>query len=65
MIALTPTQWISQCAETLHQRWHTVDAAQLEEVAVDIWKDPKLRDMPPAEAALLWLSPIVSTCITM
>lgn len=58
MDALTPTQWIAQCAQTLHARWHTVDAAQLEEVAIDIWKDPKLRDMAPTDAAIRWLSPV-------
>jgi hypothetical protein len=35
-----------------------VDAAQLEEVAIEIWKDERLRSLPPDEAATQWLTPI-------
>jgi hypothetical protein len=55
---LTPTQWISKCAERLHERWQTVEPGQLEEVAVGIWQDAKLRAMEPTEAAQIWLQPI-------
>lgn len=55
---LLPSQWITKCAERLHDRWHTVEPAQLEEVAVDIWKNDYLRSMGPAEAAAFWLTPV-------
>lgn len=58
MDTLLPTQWIAQCADRLHQRWRTVEPAQLEELAVDLWKDVQLRAMPPEEAAEAWLSPV-------
>jgi hypothetical protein len=58
MDTLLPTQWIAQCADRLHQRWRTVEPAQLEELAVDLWKDAQLRAMPPEEAAVVWLSPV-------
>lgn len=58
---MTPSQWIAKCGEKLHERWHTVEAAQLEEVAVVIWQDAKLRAMEPGEAATVWLSPIVTS----
>lgn len=58
MDTLLPTQWIAQCADRLHQRWRTVEPAQLEELAVDLWKDVQLRAMPPEEAAAIWLSPV-------
>lgn len=58
MDEMTPAQWIAKCAERLHQRWRTVEPAQLEEVALGIWQDARLRGMPPNEAAALWLSPI-------
>ncbi|MES2913122.1 MAG: hypothetical protein V4718_17135 [Pseudomonadota bacterium] len=58
MNALRPTEWIAQCAERLHDRWHTVEPAQLEEVAVDIWKNDFFRSMEPAEAAAFWLTPV-------
>lgn len=60
MDEMTPTQWISKCAERLHERWQTVDPGQLEEVAVDIWKDAHFRPMAPADAAACWLAPVAS-----
>jgi hypothetical protein len=48
------------CAQKLHQRWVTIDAVQLEEVAMEIWKDERLRSLPPDEAASLWLAPVVA-----
>lgn len=58
MEALRPTEWIIKCAERLHDRWHTVEPAQLEEVAVDIWKNDHLRSMGPEAAAAFWLTPV-------
>lgn len=55
---MTPSQWIAACAERLHERWQTVAPAQLEEVAMDIWRDAQLRSMAPSDAAALWLRPI-------
>lgn len=58
MDTITRTQWITRCAQRLHQRWRTVGTAQLEEVAVVIWQDAQLRKMEPAQAAALWLQPV-------
>lgn len=58
MNQISPTQWVTQCAERLHQRWQTVESAQLEEVAMELWRDTYLRELPPADAAALWLSPV-------
>lgn len=58
MADIPPTQWVTQCAERLHERWQTVEPAQLEEVAMELWHDARLRSLPPAEAASLWLSPL-------
>jgi len=55
---ISPTQWVSQCADRLHQHWQTVEPAQLEEVAMELWRDSHLRALPPANAAELWLSPV-------
>lgn len=59
MEQLLPTQWIAEFAERLHDRWKTVDLAVLQEVAMDLWVRTDYRVMPPAEAAALWLDPIV------
>lgn len=58
MDTLRPTEWIAKCADRLHDRWHTVEPAQLEEVAMDIWRNDYLRSMDPAEAAAFWLTPV-------
>lgn len=57
---LRPTQWIEQCALVLRERWQTVAPEQLEEVAVGIWNDERLRAMPPTEAATTWLAPVAA-----
>ena len=58
MPSISQSQWISLCAQRLHQRWRTVGLAQLEEVAGTIWQQPGLQCMQPDEAAALWLSPV-------
>lgn len=63
MDTLTPSKWIAACAERLHERWRTLEAAQLEEVAVGIWQDARLRTMEPAEAAAVWLLPVSYTTL--
>jgi hypothetical protein len=55
---LTPSQWIAACAETLRERWRTVSARELEEVAIVIWQDEALRSEAPREAAIKWLGPV-------
>ena len=55
---ITPSQWISACAETLAERWRTVPARELEEVAIVIWQDEGLRRELPRDAAIKWLGPV-------
>lgn len=50
--------WIAACAHRLQQQWHTIDPLELEDVARDLWRDERLRAMPPDEAAVDWLKPI-------
>ncbi len=42
----------------LQQQWHTVDPLELEDAARDLWRDERLRSMPPKAAAVEWLKPI-------
>ena len=53
--------WIAACAHALQRHWRTVDPAQLEEVAADLWMDDRLRVLMPGEAAGLWLEPVAGT----
>jgi len=52
------TLWIAACAHRLQQRWHTVDALELEDVARTLWRDARLRAMWPEDAAADWLRPV-------
>lgn len=53
-------QWIAACAHRLQRQWRTVDPEQLEDVAADLWRDPRLRAMTPADAAVDWLRPVAT-----
>ena len=55
------TLWIAACAHRLQQRWHSVDALELEDLARDLRRDARLRAMLPDEAAVDWLRPITET----
>ena len=37
----------------------TIDPTRLDDLALDLWRDEKLRVMPPERAADEWLRPIV------
>lgn len=50
--------WIAVCAHQLQRQWRTVDPDQLDELAADLWRDARLRDLAPAQAAVEWLKPI-------
>ncbi|WP_428573033.1 hypothetical protein [Ramlibacter sp.] len=54
----SPSQWIAACAVELAARWRTVPPALLEELAVDLWRDERLRILDPAAAARAWLAPV-------
>jgi hypothetical protein len=55
----TPSDlWIAACAHRLQQQWRTMDPLQLEEVAAELWRDERLRSMPPDAAAVVWLGPV-------
>lgn len=60
MDELTPSQWIARCAARLGERWRTVPAAELEEAAIEVWRDNELRKLAPEAAAAYWLRPLTS-----
>jgi len=53
--------WIAVCAHQLQRQWRTIDPDQLDEVAEDLWRDERLRSMPPARAAREWLTPVAGS----
>ncbi|WP_258187254.1 hypothetical protein [Variovorax sp. WS11] len=38
-----------------------MDPLQLEEVAAELWRDERLRSLPPDAAAVVWLGPVRPT----
>jgi hypothetical protein len=52
--------WIAVCAHRLQRQWRTIDPDQLDELAADLWRDERLRSLPPDEAATQWLEPLAS-----
>ena len=57
---LTPSQWIARCAIRLGEHWRTAATTELEAAAVEVWRDPTLRELTPEDAAALWLAPVCS-----
>lgn len=49
------SEWIARCAQRLQAQWRTVDPEVLEQVAVDLLREPRLRAMAPEDAAVSWL----------
>ena len=51
-------QWLAAVSARLQQQWPRIDPAQLDELALDLWRDEKLRAMEPERAAEDWLRPV-------
>ncbi len=60
MDTLPTAIWIAACYHQLHQRWRHADPVQLEETAWDLWRDDKLRELGPVDAAKAWLAPVTT-----
>lgn len=63
--AMQREDWVAICAHELQRRWRTVDPAQLDDLAGDLWKNEHLRELPPAQAATAWLAPIASEQVAL
>lgn len=50
--------WLAVMSARLQQQWPTVDPGRLDDVALDLWRDEKLRALSPYRAANEWLRPI-------
>lgn len=50
--------WLRAMSERLQQQWPTIDPQRLDDLALDLWRDERLRAMPAHEAAEVWLQPV-------
>jgi hypothetical protein len=48
-------EWIDRCSGRLQEHWRTVEPQQLDDVAIDLWHEPRWRQMEPELAATKWL----------
>ena len=46
--------------ERLHQQWPMIDPTRLDDAALDLWWDERLRAMAPDQAAEDWLRPVMA-----
>ncbi len=58
MERLSPQEWIAIASHRLSHRWHHVDAAQLGEIAAELYQADALRHLDPTDAAKARLSPL-------
>ena len=49
-------EWKARCSARLHARWPRLEREQRDEVASELWNDPRWRTMEPERAAAEWLS---------
>ena len=61
---LTEPEWIAIAAHRLQHRWRTVDPEQLDEVAGELWRDDRLRELEPNRAVDAWLTPLGNDAIS-
>lgn len=50
--------WLRAMSERLQQQWPTIDPQRLDDLALDLWRDERLRALPAREAAEVWLQPV-------
>ncbi len=55
---MSSRDWLRAMSERLQQQWPTIDPQRLDDLALDLWRDERLRALPAPEAAELWLQPV-------
>ena len=55
MAALAANVWIDRCAARLHEQWRSVEPARLDDLALELWNDPRWTALAPEAAAVEWL----------
>jgi hypothetical protein len=52
------SEWLAAMSSRLQQQWPTIDPTRLDDLALDLWRDERLRAMRPEAAAEEWLRPV-------
>jgi len=48
-------EWVVRCSARLHAQWPRIDREQRDEVAAELWNDPRWQSMEPERATAEWL----------
>lgn len=57
-LALPPADWTAIAAHALAHRWPHIPVRQLDDVALELYRDPALRALAPTVAVARWLQPV-------
>jgi hypothetical protein len=48
-------EWVIRCSARLHAQWPRIDREQRDEVAAELWSEPRWQSMEPERAVVEWL----------
>ena len=52
------SDWLAAVSSRLQRQWPTIDPVRLDDVALELWRDERLRALMPEQAAEDWLQPV-------
>ncbi len=52
--------WLRAVSERLQQQWPSIDPQRLDDLALDLSRDERLRALPARDAAEVWLQPVTA-----
>jgi hypothetical protein len=61
LTAMDTAEWQIRCSARLHAQWPRLHREQRDEVAADLWNDPRWQGMEPELAVVAWLSQGIPT----
>ncbi len=53
---MNTAEWKIRCSARLHAQWPRLHREQRDEVAADLWNDPRWQSMEPELATVTWLN---------
>jgi hypothetical protein len=53
--AMDAHEWVIRCSARLHAQWPRIDREQRDEVAAELWSEPRWQSMEPERAVVEWL----------
>ena len=59
--AMPASDWLVSMSASLQRQWPTIDPTRLDDLALDLWRDERVRALPPDRAAEEWLRPVAVT----